>query len=166
MKLSLYTIAAEYRQDIAKLADLDMDDATLADTLEGMGGELQIKATNVAMFARDLETTAESIKEAEAQMAKRRKAIENRAAGLRRYLLTSMQVAQVDKIECPYFKLSIKKNNPAVEVYEPGIVPADYMKQPDPPPATVDKVLVQRAIKDGFDVPGCRLTQGVRLDIS
>lgn len=166
MKPTLFEIATAYRDDVAKLADLELDDATIADTLEGMGGDLQVKCTNIAAFARDLEATAASIKDAEAQMKARRQAIERRAERLRHYLLNGMQFAGVTKIESPYFCLAIKNNPPSVEVYEPGLVPADYMKQPDPPPPTVDKALVKQAIKDGYEVPGCRLTQGVRLEIA
>jgi hypothetical protein len=165
VKLSLFDIASEYRAAVDKLSDLDLDEQTIADTLESLPGELEAKARNVAAFARDLEATASSIKDAEAQMAARRKAIENRAAGLRRYLMTSMQVAGISKIECPQFCLSIKANPPAVEIYEPLSVPADYMKQPPPPPPTPDKTLISKALKDGYEVPGARLVRGQRLEI-
>jgi len=33
---ALFELAAEYRQQAAQLADLDLDDATLADTLESI----------------------------------------------------------------------------------------------------------------------------------
>lgn len=163
---ALYEIAAIYRADAAKLADLDLDEQTLADTLEGMSGELEVKAQNVVMFARNLESTAAAIKEAEAQMAARRKAIENRAAGLRKYVMTSMQVAGIQKIECPFFKLAIQNNPAAVDVFEPGLVPADFMVTPPPPPAAPDKKAIAAALKAGTDVPGCRLTQGQRLAVS
>ena len=51
MNLSLFSIAAEYRADCEKLCDLDLDEATLRDTLEGMSGELEVKARNVAIVA-------------------------------------------------------------------------------------------------------------------
>ena len=63
---ALYELAAEYRADCEKLADMDMDEQTLADTLEGLSGELEVKAQNVIMFTRNLEATAAAIKEAEA----------------------------------------------------------------------------------------------------
>jgi hypothetical protein len=163
---ALYEIAAVYRADAAKLADLDLDEQTLADTLEGLGGELEVKAQNVVMFARNLESTAAAIKEAEAQMAARRKAIENRAAGLRKYVQTSMQIAGVQKIECPYFKLAIQNNPPSVDIYEAALIPAEFMVQAPPPPPALDKKAVAAAIKAGREVPGVRLTQGQRLAIS
>lgn len=163
---ALFLLADEYRAAAEKLADLDLDEATVADTLESLSGDLEVKARNVAAFARNLEATAAAIKDHEAQMAARRKSLENRAAGLRRYLLTSMQVAGMTKIECPMFVLSIKSNPAAVEVYEPGLVPAEFMKTPEPPPPAPDKKAIAAAIKEGREVAGCRLTQGKRLDIA
>jgi len=162
---ALYELAAEYRADAEKLADMDLDEQTLADTLEGLGGELEVKAQNVIMFTRNLEATAAAIKEAEAQMAARRKALENRAAGLRRYVLENMQFAGIQKIECPFFKLSIRDNPAAVEIYEPGLIPAQYMKQPEPPPPAPDKTAIKAAITAGTEVPGAKLTKGTRLEI-
>jgi hypothetical protein len=40
------------------------------------------------------------------------------------------------------------------------------MKQPPPPPPTPDKTLISKALKDGYEVPGCRLVRGQRLDIA
>lgn len=162
---SLYDIAAEYRQTADKLADLDLDEQTIADTLEGMSGALEVKAQNVVMFARNLEATATAIKEAETAMAARRKAIENRAAGLRRYALSAMQVAGVQSIECPYFKLSVRKNPHAVEVFDAAQIPAQFMRTPEPPPPAPDKKAITEAIKAGQEVPGARLVSGERLEV-
>lgn len=162
---ALYVLAQEYRASAAQLADLDLDEQTVADTLEGMSGDVEAKATNTAMVLRNLEATALSIKEAEAAMAARRKAFENRAARLKDYLLANMMMAGIQKIECPHFRLSVRDNPPAVEVYEPGLIPAEFMRTPEPPPPSPDKTAIKEALKAGRDVPGCKLTTGTRLDI-
>jgi hypothetical protein len=162
---ALYVLAHDYRAAAEKLADMDLDDQTISDTLESMSGDLEVKATNTAMFCRNLEASAAAIKEAEAQMAARRKAIENRAARIKDYLLANMMVAGVQKIECPHFKLAVRENPAAVEVYEPGLIPAQFMRQPDPPPPSPDKTAIKEALKAGAEVPGCKLTKGVRLEI-
>lgn len=162
---ALYELAREYRDAAETLADLDLDAQTLADTLEGMSGELEVKAQNVIMFTRNLESTAAAIKEAEAQMAARRKALENRAARLRRYVLENMQFAGVQKIECPWFTLSVRDNPAAVEIFEPGLIPAEYMTQPAPPPPAPNKTAIKAAINAGTEVPGAKLTNGTRLEI-
>lgn len=163
--LALYQLADLYLQDLQKLADLDLDEQTVADTLEGLSGELEVKATNVAAFARNLEASAEAIKAAEDQMAKRRKAIERRAESLKAYLKANMERTGILKIESPQFALAIKKNPPAVHVEAPELVPAKFMKTPPPPPPVLDKKAVADALKAGEDVPGCRLEQGTRLEI-
>lgn len=162
---ALYVLAQEYRQAADTLADLDLDEQTIADTLEGMSGDLEAKATNVVLLARNLEATAASIKTAEAAMAVRRKALENRADGLRRYVLSAMQVTGIQKISCPYFALSVRANPASVDVFDAAQVPAEFMRQPEPPPATPDKTAIKDALKAGRDVPGCRLTVGQRLEV-
>jgi hypothetical protein len=162
---ALYELAHAYRDTADRLADLDLDEQTITDTLESMAGDLEAKATNTAMVIRNIEANAAAIKEAEAHMAARRKALENRAARVKDYLLANMMVAGIQKIECPYFKLSVQDNPAAVEVYQPELVPAQFMRQPEPPPPAIDKAAIKEAIKAGQEVPGCRLTQGKRLAI-
>lgn len=164
--LTLYELAAEYREDAEKLADLDLPPEVVADTLESMGGDLEVKAQNVIMFARNLEALAAQIKDAEAQMAARRKSIENRAAHLRDYTLACMQVAGVTKIEGPMMKISVRANPASVEIFDEAMLPPDYMRQPEPPPPAPDKKLIAQAIKDGYEVPGAKLVTGkMRLEV-
>lgn len=163
---SLYELAGEYHQAAVTLSNMDMDEQTIADTLEGLSGALEEKAKNVAFFVRNLESTAEQIKLAEKQMADRRKAMENRAERIREYLKTNMELAGITQIECPHFKLAIKKNPPSVVIDAESQIPADYMTQPVAPPPAPDKKLIAQAIKDGFEVPGAHLETGkTRLDI-
>lgn len=161
----LYILAQEYRASADRLADLDLDERTVLDTLDGMSGELEAKATNVAMFIRNLEASAVAIREAEGQMAARRKSIEARAKRMNEYLLHNMQFAGVLKIESPHFALVVRNNPPAVVIDDSWQIPAEFMKQPEPPPPAPDKTAIKEAIKAGREVPGARLTQGVRLEI-
>lgn len=154
---ALYTIADQYLQDLAKLQDLDMDPQTVADTLESLQGDLEAKATNVAMFVRNMEALAEQIKQAEAQMAARRKAIESRAESVRDYLLHNMQRTGISKIESPWFKIALRNNPPSVVVDDPELIPARYMRQAEPPPPAPDKKEIKAAIEFGENVPGARL---------
>jgi hypothetical protein len=163
--LSLYTIAQEHRAMVEALMATDNDERTIADTIEAESYPLEVKAQNVAYAVKNLEATAEAIKAAEKEMAERRKRIENRAAHVREYLKTCMEVAGVSKIECPHFALAIKSNPASVDIFEPGMIPAEFMRQPEPPPAAPDKKAIAEALKAGVEVPGAMLAQGTRLDI-
>jgi len=164
--VTLYTVAAEYRQAADKLADLDLDEQTLSDSLEGLSGDLEVKAQNVAFVLRNIESVAAAKKEAAATLLASAKTIERRAEWLRHYIKTNMQIAGVFKLECPYFRIAIQNNPQSVDVYEPGLVPIEYMRQPEPQPATPDKKAIAEAIKAGQEVPGCQLVQTQRLVIA
>lgn len=161
-KITLYALAAERGQDLAKLEDLDLPPDVVRDTLESLQGDLEAKTQNTIAFARHLEKVAESIKEAEADMAKRRKAIENRAVDLRQYILECMQKNGIQKIDCPWFSVSIAKNPAAVLVEDERQIPAEFFVTPAP---QLDKKAVSEALKEGKDVPGAKLTQGYRLNV-
>lgn len=163
--LSLYEISNEYRRMVEALMETQEDAQAIADTVEGESWPLQVKAQNVAYAIRNLEASAEAIKQAEQQMAERRKRIEKRAEAIRNYLKNCMELAGVQKIDCPHFTLSIAKNPASVEIYEEALIPVNLMKMPEPPPPAPDKAAIKLALRDGVNVPGARLTHGTRLSI-
>lgn len=161
---ALFELAGQYRAISDKLHDLELDDQTIADTLEGLSGDVQEKAVNVAKFFRNMEADAEKIEEAAKQMLARAKAIRNRSASLKQYLLTNMEVSGISKIESPWFVISIKQNPASVTIDDESLIPDDYMREI---PATFapDKKLMKSALDEGYIIPGARLTRGHRLEI-
>ena len=163
---ALYQIADIYLQDLEKLNDLDLDEQTVADTLESIQGDMQEKCTNVAAFIRNTESLADQIKQAEAAMAARRKALETRAESIRKYLLDNMQRTGISKIESPYFKIAIAKNPPSVVVDD-----EDTLKFAHPEfvktvtTESLDKSAIKEAIKAGQIVEGAHLVQAERVTI-
>lgn len=162
---ALYQVTDEFLAAYAQLQDMELDEQTVADTLEAIKFPLEKKAEAVAAMARNMESFAAQIKIAETQMAMRRSAIEARAKRLRTYLQQNLERAGVHKIESPWFTLSMKKNPPAVEVFDPELVPDSYKRIPPVPMPEVDKGLIKDALKAGKEVPGCKLTQSLRLEI-
>ena len=166
MNLSLYQIADQYLLDIQMLQEKDWDDQTFADTLESLSGDLETKATNVAMFIKNLDASANAIKEAEAQMNARRKAIENKAEKIREYLLENMQRTGIKKIECLYFKIAIRDNPESLIVdSEIANIPNEYYRQLPPPEPVLDKVALKKDLQLGIVVDGCRLERKQRIEI-
>jgi hypothetical protein len=163
--LTLYEIAAEYRQMVEALMATDNDAQTIADTIEGESYPLEVKARNVAYAIKTLQANAEAIKGAEEEMSRRRKALENRAANIREYLLECMTLAGIQKVECPHFVIKIAANPPSVVIDDERQIPAEFMKTPEPPPPQPDKRAIGDAMKAGQDVPGARLVRGQRVDI-
>lgn len=161
---ALYIIANEYRAAAETLANMDLDAQTIADTLEGLGGELEAKAQNVAYIVRGMEAEAAACKEWAKAATERAKAAEARADSLRDYLARCMLACGVEKISGPGVALSFRKSS-AVVINEPGLIPAEFMKTPEPPPASPDKTAISAAIKAGREVPGAHIETRQNLQI-
>jgi hypothetical protein len=162
---SLYELSNEYQLAQIKLIESDYDQQTIADTLEGLSGDLEAKSINVAMFIRNLEVTADAIKQAEKEMADRRKAIENKTEAMKLYLKQNMQRCGISKIESPYFALTLKKNPPSVVIDDAGAIPNEFYVFPDAPAPYPDKKAISEQLKSGNVVNGAHLEQAERLDI-
>lgn len=144
---ALYEIAETYRHALETLGDLDLDEQTVSDTLEGLQGDLQVKGQNVAAFCLHLEAMAEAIKAAELKMFQRRVILSKRAENIRVYLKHCMDRAGIQKIECPFFKLQIKKNPPKTVIDDESAIPGEFMKIPPPPLPVPDKKSIAEFLK-------------------
>lgn len=161
---SLFVLSEQYRADARKLADLDLDPQTLADTLEAMSGEVEIKSQSVAHVIRAIESDAAAVKQWAKDAAERAKALEARAERLRDYLAGAMTVCGIEKIEGPGVKLSWRKSS-AVVIDDVSMLPAEYMTTPKPPEPAPDKAAIKKAIEANKDVPGARIEHRHNLQI-
>ncbi|MCX8016493.1 MAG: siphovirus Gp157 family protein [Rhodocyclaceae bacterium] len=162
---ALYELAAEYRQAMQTLAEMDLPEEVVRDTLEGLHGDLHAKATNVAACVRNLEATAQVIRQAEEQMAARRKAIEARAERIRQYLLDNLRACGIQRIESPWFVIALRDNPPSVDVFDEAQLPPEFIVCPPPPDPKPDKRAILAALKAGQAVPGARMVRGQRVEI-
>ena len=163
--LTLYEISQDYLQalDVFTDPEADIPLGAVLDTLEGIEGQLQDKAVNVAKFMQNLDATARAIREAKQQMARRRKAIENRARWIRDYLRANMQAAGSTRIESPWFCLAIQNNPGTLEIFDEASLPDDF--KTEVVTLKIDKAAIKQAIRDGAEIPGVMLSQGTRLAI-
>lgn len=143
----------------------EIDEQTLLDTLEGLQGEITIKAQSCAATVRNMESFADAIDAAVKQMQDRSAKLRKKVDFLRGYLLSNMQAADITKIQAPEFTIAIRRNSPAVQIQEGAQIPDEYMVIPEPPPPRPDKRKIAEALKSGQAVHGCQLVQGERLEI-
>lgn len=161
---ALYLIATEYRNAAEQLANLDLDPQTVADTLEGMSGELEVKAQAVGAMVRSIEADAAAIKQWAADAQERAKAVQARADSLREYLRSNLEACGIQKIEGPGIVIGWRKSS-AVVIDEPGLIPSEYMRTPEPPPPAPDKKAIGEALKAGTAVPGAHVETRKNLQI-
>lgn len=163
--LSLYQMADEYLSALQHLRESDIDDQTIADTLEGLEGELVQKAQNVAAFAMNMEAEADALKAAEKRLADRRRAIEKKSAKMREYLLMNMEKSGITEIKAidDTFRVRLMAGRQSVVIDSDESIPKEYrrIKTIDEP----DKVALAKALKDGEDIPGASLVRKPQLKI-
>lgn len=171
--LSLYEIGSEYRQMADQLRQLDIDDQTLADTLESESGDLIDKLCAVVAVALSMEAEAESI---DAYVVKRAcdrmQRLAKRAQRLREYALDTMRACNVgttkEAIGQPDLRFRARANPPAVVIDDAKLIPELYMRTPEPAPPPVaapDKKAIGAALKNGTAIPGARQTTSYRLEV-
>lgn len=163
--LALYQIVDEYRDALNELADMDLDEQALADTLEGLQGEVTVKGQNVAAFILNMEAEAAAVKEVEQRLAKKRRAMENRSKSLRDYLRMNMERSGITEISAndKSFKVKLMKGRPSCVIDDEKALPPNYIEEVRT--TKVDKRLITQAIKDGYEVPGAHLETKPALKI-
>ena len=166
--MKLYELVGQYRALEQLESSDDLPPEVIRDTLDGLEGQLQEKATNVALFIRNLESVADAIDEAAATMQARGTRLRARAKSLHEYLLFNMQAAGISKVESPYFTLTVKKNPPTVVIDSENLIPERFMRKPEPPPPpkpVPDKQAIAKALNECQEVLGAHLEQRERLEI-
>ena len=161
---ALFELAADFRALADKLADSDLDQQTIADTLDGASGDLEEKIINTAKYYRNEESDADRIEEAAKQMLARAKTKRNHANNIKKYLADRMEHAGLQKVNSPWFVVSIAKNPEALIVDDMEAIPRDYLNEV-PASFVIDNARIKQALKDGYTVPGARLTRGTSLRI-
>lgn len=166
--VSLYKIAEQYRADLAKLADLDLPAEAIVDTLEGMSGALEEKVEARGFVIRNMGASIDGVEAAIKEMQARLKAMKARRDVVAQSTLDAMVACGKSKVEGPYLRISVQANPEAVEVFDEKMVPAFFMRTPEPAPPpepAPDKTAIKAALQAGQDVPGARLVRGSRLVI-
>lgn len=150
---NLYEITQDYMTILAMMEDPELDPQTLADTMEAVEGELEVKAENYAKVIRNLEADVAGIKAEIERLSERKKTIENNIKRMKEALQVSMETTGKTKFKTELFSFGIRKNAPAVVMDEPYIenVPERFLKYSDP---TINKTAIKEAIQNGENLEG------------
>jgi hypothetical protein len=162
---TLYDLVGERLALQNKLEELDFDEVTIADTLEGESTAIQAKIEDYAFVIRNMEALPDAIKAEEKRLADRRKAIEKRVEHIKNWLLVNMQQAGISKIESPVFTVALQNNPASVIIDDESLIDDGFKRLPEPLPLVVDKKLIKAAIDAGQVVEGAHIEVKQRLVI-
>ena len=150
---NIYEITNDYLQIAAMMEDPELDPQTLADTMEGIEGEFELKAENYAKVMKNLEGDILAIKAEIERLTSKKKSLENNIKNMKTSLQVAMETTGKSKFKTELFSFSIQKNAPAVVIDEQYIenIPDKYLKYKDP---EIDKIAIKDALKKGEDLTG------------
>ncbi len=147
----------EFKRRILE-AEPDIDDRTLADTLEG--------ATNlhetIAVLVRSSLDDADLIAGLKTRIAENRERLDRlnlRLEKKRSLALVAMEEAGLDKIMEPDFTLSLRPSPPSVVVTDETLIPEWFWV---PQPAKLDKRALLETMKAGTAINGAALSNSRR----
>ena len=154
MTLEFAAIAYRTVRDRIRADDPQIDEQTLADTVEGLTDLHEIIAAIVRSALTD-EALAIGLKSRIAEMQERFDRLQNRAAKRRQMAKDVMVELDLKKITAPDFTISIRPGMPALLVLDEAAVPSIYW-QPSAPRLNRQGLLSE--LKDGADITGVTLS--------
>ena len=150
--MTLYEVTSDYLRIMAMMEDPELDPQTLADTLEGVEGELEVKAENYAKVMRNLEADVVGIKAEIDRLSDRKKTIENNIKQMKKALQDAMEITGKTKFKTELFSFGIRSNAPAVVIDgELENIPTEYLRIKEP---EIDKAKIKEALKNGVELEG------------
>ena len=143
MSMSIYDIDSA----IVSLVDAETGEVSDEEAFDALQMERDKKVENIGLYFKDLVAEAKAIKEEEANLAARRKSVENKAERLKHLLEYALNG---DKFSTPRLKVSYRKS--ATVELSVGFTKwaeenaDDLLTYSEPKP---NKTLIKAAIKDG-----------------
>lgn len=159
---TLYQLQAEYMQLLDMLQDPDVDPETVADTIEGIKGEIEIKAENYAIIIDDLQTESAKFRKEAARLLKHADKLDANVDRMKENLMQSMIVTGMEKFKSEHYRFSIVGNGGIKPLKFTGEVPEEYMcMKPE-----VDNKKIREALDAGQTLDFAYLGErGKRLSI-
>lgn len=167
--MKLYEIADTYRAFMAAVDAGEIPEDAITDTLDGIAGEFEQKADNIACLIKELRLEAQAIKEEADNLYTRQRQKAAAADRLAKYLQQNMQATNKGKIETARNKITIKKCPASCRITDEGTLLGwlEMHKMHDciRRETTIRKRELLMRLKDGEEIPGAELEIGERIEI-
>lgn len=162
MNITLYAAAADVRE---LLEQIDPDTGELPSGYEQARAVVAAKARNVIAFVLETEAHAHMVGVHAETLLERARIARKRMKHLRQYLAHHMAetgITNIAAVDGTFLAKLYRDRDESVDVFEAALLPADYLRE-IPATSEPDKVLLKKAMRDGFEVPGARLIKKDRL---
>ena len=159
----------ELKQGFILLANMIEDETVseedILDAWNNQTDDLKEKFENCCKYIKNVESDIAGLKEEEARLKAKRKALENSIERFKSLMHETMNAAGEKKLPCGTFTVSLQKNPESVVMDEPHIenIPEEYLKFKEP---EIDRAKLKEHLKAGVDLEGIahlEQTEGLRI---
>jgi hypothetical protein len=157
--MTLYEMTAQAAELYALLGAEEIDEQTVADTIEAMG--VGDKLEDYCKVIRQFEADATAFENEKKRFEKKQKRAENAVFRLKRAIQNYMTVSAKDEEQCGMFTVKVSRTK-VVDVTDENMIPALFRK---PQPDTIDKAGIRKALFAGEEVAGATLKVNESLNI-
>ena len=163
--MKLYELS-EQMKGLQKLVDSgDMSADDLADTIDGLTGDLMAKGGDVLLFMANLAGDIAAFDSEIKRMAARKKTMQRNHDWLKNYLRKNMIECGITKIDSPVFTATLRKPSKMVEITSEKELPVEYQEM-IPASWQIKKAKILKDLKAGIEIPGAKLAdskQGITI---
>ena len=159
---TLYELTEAYQELLSMALDPEIDPEALADTMEAIDGEIEVKADGYAKVMKELKAIADARKAEAKRLLDGAKSVEANIDRMKAALMTAMKLTGKTKFKTELFGYGIQKNPPALKIDMPDRVPEEFLIPQEP---KVDSVAIKKELKEGVVYDWCHLEQSESLRI-
>lgn len=140
----------EINRAILECVDMETGEIIDFEKLEQLQCDRDTKVENIACWIKNLLSDADQLKQEADKLLQRKKAAENKADSLKRYLSIFLdgEKFKTAKVSVSYIR------SKSVDVYDTSLIPEEYLRYKDPEP---NKTALKEALETGVNIPGAQI---------
>jgi hypothetical protein len=167
--MKLYELSVEFNSLLDQLiwppTEMQLTEEEIQIRLNLFAGQFEYKAHEIGKMIFNMGNDAVSIKQEEIRLAAKRKALENKAEWLEKYVMAEMKSIGITKVKGDILTLTLRDNPSSVQVTSFLDLPEEFVRIV-PEQREPDKKAILAHFKETGEIPtGCEVTKSQRLEI-
>lgn len=107
---TLYDVTGRVLMLQELMLDEELDEETIADTIEAVEGEYEVKLENYCRVIKNLESDCEALAKEAKRLTDKKRRVENNIKRLKQAMYESMKATNTTKVKGELFTVAIQKN--------------------------------------------------------
>ncbi|QCT21808.1 siphovirus Gp157 family protein [Jejubacter calystegiae] len=150
----LYEVANDY----ARLLESDLPPEDIADTVEGIEGELTDKIEQLLSICKNELVYANALKEESRALSERAKVSESKISSIKAYIATSLTTVGKKTIRAGIHQVTVRAPSKSVDIIDANLLPTEFVEYETK--IKPDTMAIKHLLESGKDIPGAKIKTG------